>query len=188
MKLFMGLGNYPQKYKYTYHNIGYCAVDYVAEKLGIRLKRNIGLKIRCGVHDRQYMLAKPQTYMNTSGDIVKKAVARYGVEVEDLVVVCDDLSLDFGQVKMRLKGGSGGHKGLESIIDSLGTKNFARIRVGIGRPGDSSEFRDYVLERLPEDKLQYLDEKLFPLIYETFVLWRDKGKMAAMNYINSFGQ
>ena len=151
----------------------------------MRLRKKLFLNVRLAVYEKECILAKPLTFMNTSGGVIKNLLKSYTIHPTEIIVVYDDLSLDFGSMKMRLKGGSAGHNGVESIIDALGTEQFPRIRIGIGRPEDASQFKEYVLEEVPEERRIFLQERVFPHIYKAFLMWKDKGREAAMNYINS---
>jgi PTH1 family peptidyl-tRNA hydrolase len=147
MKIVVGLGNPGRKYEHTRHNAGFMAVDEFARGLRFALTREkyhalVG-KVRIGAGD--VLLAKPQTYMNESGRSVG-AILRYtSATAADLVVVHDELDLPLGAVRVKAGGGHGGHNGLRSIIEHLGTPEFIRVRVGIGRPPAGGDAADYVL-------------------------------------------
>ena len=143
MKLIYGLGNPGDQYKYTRHNIGFLVVDYLSEKWRIPLKRRKN-RIVCGegLVDRiPVMLAKPHTYMNLSGEPLKTA----SIDPGNLIVIHDDMDIPCGQVRVKSGGGTGGHKGLISIVEALSDEGFIRIRCGIGRPGNGCDPKDYVL-------------------------------------------
>lgn len=136
MWLIVGLGNPGTKYKNTRHNIGFMAVAYLAEANGIRFNKS-NFKSHWGkgnIQGREVILAEPQTFMNLSGEAVRLLADYFCIEPKNIVVIYDDIDLGFGAIRIRLKGGSGGHKGIESIIEQLDTNNFPRIRLGIGRP------------------------------------------------------
>lgn len=134
MKLIVGLGNPGKQYANTRHNVGFLALEQLAERLGTR----IGTRAWQGLHGRgrlagqELVLLAPQTYMNLSGQSVSRAMADLGVGVDDLIVIYDDAHLDVGRLRLRAKGSGGGHKGVSSIIGSIGGNVFARVRVGIG--------------------------------------------------------
>ncbi len=136
MKLIVGLGNPGLHYARNRHNIGFMCLNNFARKHGIRFTRKVGLA-RIGegeVASLKLVLARPQTMMNRSGQSVGRLMQRYKVSPEDLIVIHDDLDLPLGKIRLRQGGRSGGHKGIESIIDELGNADFVRVRVGIGRP------------------------------------------------------
>jgi PTH1 family peptidyl-tRNA hydrolase len=145
VKLIVGLGNPGKEYATSRHNIGFLVINGFAETNGIAL-RGRKFKSRWGsgeISGNRVILAKPQTYMNLSGDAVSAIVHFYKIETRDIIVVHDDLDLSFGSLRIKTKGGSGGHNGINSIIASLNDGSFTRVRVGIGRPpsgGDNSEF------------------------------------------------
>jgi len=145
MKLIVGLGNPGRIYVNNRHNVGIRCINYFARVHRIPVReRRARAKLGIGeVAGKRVVLAKTRTYMNLSGQAVSRLVRHFTVPLEDLVVICDDLDLPLGKVRIRERGGSGGHKGMESIIDSLGSQDFPRIRVGIGRP-DGDEI-SYVL-------------------------------------------
>jgi len=137
MKLIVGLGNPGILYAASRHNIGFCALDKLAKEQGVAFKRNkdafsFAGKGRIGLRD--VILAKPFTFMNLSGIAVAGLVKHYGIKPQDLLVVCDDLDLDLGCIRIRARGSSAGQRGLSSVIEALGTVEFSRLRIGIGRP------------------------------------------------------
>lgn len=147
MKIIYGLGNPGRSYERNRHNVGFMVVDHLAKKWGISLKRKkaqvlFGAGKAAGV---EVMLAKPQTYMNLSG----LPLDPLHVDAGDLIVIHDDMDIPFGQVRIKKSGGTGGHRGLESIRGVLCTGDFIRIRVGIGRPPSDMDPSDYVLVDIP---------------------------------------
>lgn len=157
--LVVGLGNPGRQYKNTRHNAGFLVVDRLAERLGVQFSR---LQFRALVVDGRYqgrkiILAKPQTYMNESGQAVGSLVRFYKITQDNIVVVHDDVDLPFGALRLRPAGGSGGQKGMGSIIERLGTQEFPRLRVGIGRPPGQMLAAAYVLQEFDRDeKLELL--------------------------------
>jgi PTH1 family peptidyl-tRNA hydrolase len=144
MKIIVGLGNPGLKYKNTRHNLGFKVLDSLAEAKDIDLRKS-SRNYEAGkgtIEGNQVMLVKPLNFMNNSGIAVSALVTKTGAEPDDILVVCDDFQLPLGKIRMRRDGSSGGHKGLESIIGSLGTGNFPRLRIGVGLPGnmDAAEF------------------------------------------------
>jgi len=152
--LVVGLGNPGAQYAYTRHNMGFLVVDRLAARAGVRGWAEAALAhvAEAGVEGRPVVLAKPRTYMNRSGMSVLRLVERYGVPLERLVVVHDDLDLAFGVLRIRTRGGHGGHNGLRSILQHLGSGDFVRVKVGIGRPAGKGEVVDYVLGPFDPDQ------------------------------------
>lgn len=136
MKLIVGLGNPGKNYAHNRHNIGFRCLNYFARLHSIRFERR-QCQSRVGfgeVGGEKLLLAKPRTFVNASGKAVGCLASKYGVHLNDLLVIYDDLDLPLGKIRLRRSGGSGGHKGMKSIIPALGSEDFSRIRVGIGRP------------------------------------------------------
>lgn len=148
MKLIVGLGNPGARYENTRHNIGFMVIDRLAAQSGISIDRQLcaALVGEGMIEGASAMLAKPQTFMNRSGQAVGGLLRQGGIATEDLVVVNDDLDLPFGRLRIRPGGSAGGHRGLLSIAEQLAGAQFLRVRVGIGRPPEGSEVVDYVLE------------------------------------------
>lgn len=147
MFLIVGLGNPGEEYEHTRHNAGFDTVDKIAAEIGVRYWKN-----ECGAltgkgayHDIDVVLAKPQSYMNTSGGPVKQLMNAYGVSPDYLVVIHDELDIDPGTIRVKFGGGHAGHNGLRSICDKLGTRDWFRVRCGIGRPPGRMPVADYVL-------------------------------------------
>lgn len=147
MFLIVGLGNPGEEYAHTRHNAGFDAVDRIAEEIGVRYwKTECGALTAKGAwRDFDLVLAKPQSFMNTSGGPVKQLMNAYGVDAEHLIVLHDELDIDPGTIRAKFGGGHAGHNGLRSICDKLGTRDWYRIRVGIGRPPGRMNTADYVL-------------------------------------------
>lgn len=147
MKLIVGLGNPGKKYERTRHNLGFLVVDRLADEKGIALNKR---KYDCLIGDWQIdqervLLVKPQTFMNHSGTAVKNLLRFLPVTAEDLVVIHDDLDLPLGRIRIRPRGGAGGHRGILSILEALGEESFYRIRMGIGRPQPGIDPTEFVL-------------------------------------------
>ena len=163
MKIIAGLGNPTDQYKGTRHNVGFMAIDRIAEENHIainqhKFKAMVGLGFIGG---ERVLLVKPLTYMNLSGESIRPAVDFYKVDMEDILVIYDDISLDPGMVRIRKKGSAGGHNGMKSIIKHLGGDTFPRIRVGIGgerHPG--MDLADYVLGHFSKEEQELLDTAL----------------------------
>lgn len=153
MFLIVGLGNPGEEYEHTRHNAGFDTVDKIAAEIGVRYWKN-----ECGAltgkgayRDIDAVLAKPQSYMNTSGGPVKQLMNAYGVSPDHLVVIHDELDIDPGTIRVKFGGGHAGHNGLRSICDKLGTRDWFRVRCGIGRPPGRMPVADYVLSLPKKD-------------------------------------
>lgn len=154
MKLIVGLGNPGERYEDTRHNVGFQVIDALAQKAGIALTSNkFGGEFGQGsVRGEKAALLKPQTYMNCSGDSVGPAARFYKVTGEDLIVVHDELDMPLGRLQLKKGGGTGGHHGLDSIVDRLGTDDFVRIRLGIGKPEAKERTVGHVLGGFGRDE------------------------------------
>ena len=153
MFLIVGLGNPGEEYEHTRHNAGFDTVDKIAAEIGVRYwKSECGALTGKGAyHDIDVVLAKPQSYMNTSGGPVKQLMNAYGVSPDHLVVIHDELDIDSGTIRVKFGGGHAGHNGLRSICDKLGTRDWFRVRCGIGRPPGRMPVADYVLSLPKKD-------------------------------------
>ncbi len=159
MKLIVGLGNPGKKYELTRHNAGFVVLDYYAKQVNVPISK---VKFKSYYNEvtiagEKVILMKPQTYMNLSGEAVASAVKYYNLEMSDVLVIYDDIDIDFGKLRIRKQGSAGTHNGMRSIIYQLKSDDFARIRVGIGRDG-GQELHDYVLRRFPKDDWDQLRE------------------------------
>ena len=153
MFLIVGLGNPGEEYEHTRHNAGFDTVDKIASEIGVRYWKNEcgALTGKGGYHDIDVVLARPQSYMNTSGGPVKQLMNAYGVSPDHLVVIHDELDIDPGTIRVKFGGGHAGHNGLRSICDKLGTRDWFRVRCGIGRPPGRMPVADYVLSLPKKD-------------------------------------
>lgn len=162
MKLIVGLGNIGNNYTFTRHNVGFMVVDKMALDNNVSFKEVSKLRafitnVRTG--GEEFLLAKPTTYMNLSGEAIQLVMNYYKIAINDLLVVYDDLSLDLGKLRYRANGSDGGHNGIKSIIKNLGTKDFARLKVGIGpQPNIPSEA--FVLQKFSDEQLKLLKPTL----------------------------
>ena len=183
MKLIVGLGNPGRSHVNDRHNVGFRCVSYLARRHGIVLgqrksKSRLGTGEIAGIG---VVLARPQTFMNLSGEAVGLLVRRFGVPLEDLLVVYDDLDLPLGKVRIRARGSSGGHRGVESIVASLRSSDFPRIRVGIGRPeGDAVS---YVLKGFSMRERETVDQVL-DVVSDAIYCVLTEGMETAMNRYN----
>ena len=147
--LVVGLGNPGPQYAKTRHNVGFMVADLLAARLGANFKvhKRSGAEIATGrLAHKPIVLAKPRTYMNESGRQVGPLAKFYSVSPADVIVIHDELDIDFGQIRLKLGGGEGGHNGLRSVANALGTKDFQRVRIGIGRPPGRKDPAAFVLE------------------------------------------
>lgn len=162
MNIVVGLGNPDEKYKNTYHNIGFAVVDKLAEKLGISVSQNkykalVGEGMLGG---EKLLIVKPQTYMNLSGECVSEILKFYKVPPENLVVVYDDIDIKLGKIKIRPSGSAGTHNGMRNIISLINTENFVRVRVGTDKPQQGIGLADYVLMKLKTEEKTVMDEAI----------------------------
>ncbi len=159
MKMIAGLGNPGEAYAQTAHNVGFDVVDLIAERLQLVWKNSSGFHARTAkttYAGQQLMLVKPQTFMNLSGNSVAPLLRYFGGTPADLTVISDDADLPLGRLRIRANGGSGGHRGLLSIIEQLGTEAFPRLRVGVGREDRQGDLADHVLAKLDPDRQKVL--------------------------------
>jgi PTH1 family peptidyl-tRNA hydrolase len=184
LKLVVGLGNPGTKYEGTRHNIGFEAVDRLAAGgSGSKFSRKFdGLVAETEIDFHRVLLLKPETFMNLSGRSVAQAARFYKIEAADLLVICDDLSLPLGKLRLRAGGSDGGQKGLRDITSHLGTEMYPRLRIGIGERGmiDAS---DFVLSRFKSSERPVIDEALIDAT-QAVAVWAGKGLETAMNRFN----
>ena len=157
MKMIVGLGNPGKQYERTRHNSGFMAIDKVAEKLNLNINKKEFAALTS--KNNQVILVKPQTYMNNSGEAVSQIMKYYHIDINDLLIIYDDLDLKYGQLRLRLKGSSGGHNGIKSIINYIHSENFKRIRIGIEK-NPLIETADYVLGKVEKDTQQLFDDSI----------------------------
>ena len=193
MKLIVGLGNPGREYAHNRHNIGFMCLNHLARAHGIQLDKKQG-QARTGsgnIAGDKVVLARPQTYMNLSGESVSRLARKLKLKPEDLLVIHDDLDLPPSKIRLRHGGGSGGHKGIDSIISCLGSRDFYRIRVGIGRPDTvngslkdvETEIIDYVLSDFTPDEKKII-AKVIPEVTGAILCLLNEGLTAAMNKYN----
>jgi len=162
MYLIIGLGNPGSRYRNTRHNIGFMVLEQIATRWEIELKQKSfdALWNRGKINGINVILAMPQTYMNLSGNAVRKLLAFFKVDLSNLIVIHDDLDLPLGTVRLKSGGGDAGHKGLKSIIASFGSADFMRVRMGIGKPSDKSRVESYVLEKFNSEELDVIEQSI----------------------------
>ena len=163
MVIIVGLGNPGKQYEMTRHNAGFMAIDALSEKYGIDVteKKHKAIIGKGVIDGQKVILAKPQTFMNSSGESVRELVDYYKPDIEnELIIIYDDITLDVGGLRVRKKGSAGGHNGMKSIIAHLGDENFKRIRVGIGEKPPRMDLADWVLGHFKKEDIDPLKESL----------------------------
>ena len=148
MKIIFGLGNPGKKYIFSRHNAGFIVLDYLAELYSLRFKNSSIYKAniaRINIKGQEVIMVKPLTFMNNSGQCIKKVIFGYGLDIANIIVVYDDVDLALGKIRFRISGGSAGHQGMFSIIEYLSTEVISRLRIGVGRPENNGELINYVL-------------------------------------------
>jgi len=190
MKLIVGLGNPGFSYANNRHNVGFVCLSSFAKSHDISFDKKQGqARIGTGeIADNPVILARPQTYVNASGEAVNYLVNRYQVDLTDLIVIHDDLDLPLGKLRIKQGGGSGGHRGIESIIDWLESPDFVRVRIGIGRPLDIGENKEtaivnYVLNDFTDEEKQVMTP-VVTRVGDALLYWITDGLDAAMNKFN----
>jgi len=187
MKLIAGLGNPGKDYVFTRHNMGFMAIDMLSQQENIRVDR-LRCRSLCGegfIEGQKVMLLKPQTYMNLSGEAVRMAADYYKIEPKDIIVIYDDVSLPEGHIRLRSKGSAGGHNGIKSIILSLDTDVFPRIKLGVGSPRrGEDDLADFVLDDIPKASQRRVFAQLERCCDALRAILRD-GMASAMNDYNN---
>ena len=185
LNLIVGLGNPGKEYLFSRHNVGFMVVDRLADDLGIRIARSQfdALTGDGSISGRRIMLAKPQTYMNLSGRAVSGLLNFYKLEMDNLIVIHDDLDLPFETVRIKKGGGHGGNKGVMSIINQLGSPDFVRVRMGIGKPARKEMTDDHVLGRFNPEEMKALPDILVRAADAVEAILK-AGLAAAMNEFN----
>ena len=184
-RLIVGLGNPGIEYESTRHNVGFWVVDALAEKARATMQSDKG-PASSGVgrlRSRPVCLVKPMGYMNRSGSVVRHYMKRLGISKQDLLVVVDDINLDLGVLRIRQKGSSGGHNGVQDIIDCLGSDDFPRLRLGIGNDFERGYQADYVLSTFREDEVEVI-EKIVQKARDAATVFVCEGIVPAMNRFN----
>ena len=185
MKLIVGLGNPGKEYENTRHNIGFMTIDKYAQELGIDIckEKYDGLYIETNIYSEKVILLKPQSYINLSGEVVRKFVDYYKIDIDDVLIIHDDLDLEVGTYKIRQHGSSGGHNGLKNIELHLGTQEYKRIKIGISN-NKMMDTKDYVLGKLSEeekDRLEKVENTVLDILDDYFKLSFDE-LMAKYNH------
>ena len=187
MYLVAGLGNPGSEYNMTRHNIGFSVIDYIADKNNIKIKK-LKFKALFGetdVNGDKVIFVKPQTYMNLSGESIRDFCNFYKIPPENVIIICDDISLPPGKVRIRRKGSAGGHNGLKSIIYQLNSDEFPRLKIGVGSPEHKEhQLADYVLGRFGKAEIPILEESIIKASEAVFEIIK-KGVDSAMNKFSS---
>jgi len=187
MKMIVGLGNPGEKYLNTRHNVGFIAVDEIAYREGISFKHEKIFEADVAsffLGSEKIFLVKPTTFMNDSGRAVKPLMTYFNILLSDLVIIYDDLDMDIGRVRLRIKGSAGGHNGVKSLIHHLNTQEFNRIKVGIGHPGQEQSVVNYVLGNFLEEEKKTMSAALKTAIEAIFYFTHGHSFMATMNQFN----
>ena len=187
MRLIIGLGNPGPAYAKTRHNVGFGVVEAIAAAAHSNFRRHgLSLRAQASVAGQEVTLAKPQTFMNQSGEALAELLSDMGLDPADLrhlILVHDDLDLDLGRIRLKARGGAGGHNGVLSIIDVLGTDRFARVKIGIGRPPSGVDAADYVLGPVPSGDRSVLNDTMDQAV-DALQCWLSEGLAVAMNRFN----
>jgi PTH1 family peptidyl-tRNA hydrolase len=184
MKAIVGLGNPGLKYSRTRHNVGFMLLDLLVKERGYQYRNDFRGKVAEGKNgEERFLLLKPYTYMNLSGLAVSQLVNYYKIPLRDILVVGDDMDLPLGKIRLRAKGSSGGHNGLKSIIGELGSQDFWRLKIGVGRPKENQDVINHVLNIFNKDEAKLLDEVMVKALDAT-LLWLDNRGEEAMNHFN----
>ena len=186
MYMIAGLGNPTKEYDRTRHNVGFAVIDELADRYGIDVseRKHRALCGRGAIEGQKVLLAKPQTFMNLSGESLRALTDYYKVLPEELIVIYDDISLSPGQLRIRLKGSAGGHNGIKNIIAHLGTQEFPRIKVGVGEKPPRMDLKDYVLSRFSKGEQELMDAA-FREAAQAAVMMICDGADRAMNHFNT---
>lgn len=158
MKLIVGLGNVGREYENTRHNIGFVAIDYIAKKNNTEIIKSKfgGLFSKININDQQIILLKPQKFMNLSGMVIREYINYFNINIEDILIISDDLDLEIGSYKLKLKGGSGGHNGLKDIECNLNSKDYKRLKIGISN-NKQIDTKNYVLGKFTKNDQEKLE-------------------------------
>ncbi len=186
MKLIVGLGNPGRQYHYHRHNAGFLSLDYIAQSLDIEIKkRKFNSRYALFTYNgKEVLFVKPLTFMNLSGNSIKSFISFFKISAaDDILVIVDDVNLPFGKLRIRKNGSAGGHNGIQSIIDSLKTDEFVRLRVGINKPEGDVPLKRYVLSPFSSEEKRGFP-KLFDRIKEACFCWLENGVKIAMQEFN----
>ena len=182
MKLIIGLGNPGEKYRNTRHNLGYMVVDYFAKSSGLSWRYNPDW-ICYFAKTEEFVVVKPSTFMNKSGEAVREVINFFKINPGDVLAIHDDLDLDFGKIRISHDSQSAGHRGVDSVIESLGTFEFSRLRIGVGRSKDNMDPEKYVLEDFTQSEQDQLPA-IIKTCEEAIRAYLASGVEATMNQFN----
>jgi PTH1 family peptidyl-tRNA hydrolase len=185
--LIVGLGNPGQRYRKTRHNLGFRVVDHLAAERGRGFEPGRGSYLFCELKEGKrggVFLVKPVTYMNASGQAVAEALNHLGVGMDNLMVLCDDVNLPLGKIRIREKGSEGGHKGLESIVYHLGSILFPRLRMGVGQPPEGMELEEFVLAEFDREEVEEVETMIQTACHAVKSVW-SCGIQESMNLFNA---
>ena len=185
MILVAGLGNPGKGYASSRHNIGFIVIDELAKRLGVSVKKK-GFRshyAQAPIDEKKLILLKPVTYMNRSGEAVSEAAEFFKIPAKDIIAVYDEMDLSLGSIKVKVGGGSAGHKGIQSIINSLGDSDFIRVRVGIGKPVQKSEVIDHVLSQFEKEEKKLVKDAIVKAA-DAVIEIVQRGAESAMNKFN----
>ena len=181
MHLIVGLGNPGREYKYTRHNIGFLVVNALSKKLSAQFKRKQDyFWVKTTVKDNPVIIAKPRKFVNLSGEALKKMVSDFGTGTNEILIVHDDADLSLGVLKIKKGGSSAGHRGVESIIQKLGSSDFPRMRIGIGR--DQKDLKDYVLSEFSVSEKKFIEDTIDISINAIFAFVDEGIDKAMLNF------
>lgn len=183
--IVVGLGNPGREYEQTRHNVGFVAIDYIAEKLGVKIDRARyhALTAEARIADTRVLLMKPTTFMNNSGLAVGEAASFYKIAPENIIVLHDEISFAPGRMRIRRKGSAGGHNGLKSIIASLGTDAFPRIKIGVGeKPSPECDLADWVLGKLSREDSEEIKGRLPDIMTSVELMLRGEIDLAMQRF------
>ncbi len=183
--IIVGLGNPGREYENTRHNCGFDAVDKLAEDIGCQVKklRFKSLTGECRIGDKKCLIMKPSTYMNLSGEAVVQAINFYKIDPSKVIVIFDDISLDVGKMRIRMKGSDGGHNGMKNIIYLTGSDMFPRIKLGVGKkPHPDYDLKDWVLGRFSSQDRKFIDEVLDKAVEAVKLMVDDKPSEAMQRF------
>jgi PTH1 family peptidyl-tRNA hydrolase len=186
LKLIVGLGNPEQRYLTTRHNVGFWVLDSLAEKLSknfLQQKKYESEFFEYEFDSKLFHMMKPLSYINNSGIPIRKFIKNKNIEAENILIIYDDLDLDVGKIRLKQGGGSGGHNGLNSIIEQIGSKNFWRLRIGIGKPNDKKRVIDYVLGKPSLDDKNLIHQSIEVMLSEIDTFFNGES-VKLMNKLN----
>ena len=185
MYLIIGLGNPGTDYAATRHNIGFDMITYLSDRYNIplRSRENKAIVGKGLIDGQKVMLAQPQTFMNLSGESVRALIDYYKMDIDELIIIYDDISLPVGQIRVRPKGSAGGHNGIKNIIQHLRTEEFARIKIGVGAKPEGGDLVKHVLGRFSREEDGMIRD-VFALAEEALLAMMNEGVASAMNQVN----